>query len=191
MFDDLIIFKISWFRHFLGFSKIFHFLWFSGIFFKRPKSGHAGLRREWELGCPSNLRRSEFFGQKNVLRHLIYLNYLPWGINDCYEWLRFKRGTVQLDLFIFIWFSLIVYWCREKFNCTYTDSSVFRIDVLCIRFAKHTIFDLGALLSPRLSVFGTFAYLNHFCLISTQTNLCCLVCFIFIEIHRLLKNSLR
>ena len=35
-------------------------------------------------------------------------------------------------------------------------------------------------------------YLNHFCLISTQTNFCCLlVCFIFTAINRLLKKTLR
>ena len=90
-----------------------------------------------------------------------------WGNNGCIEWLRFKR-----DWFIFIWFSLIVYWCRDNYNyifhsvsCTYTDILAFRKHVLCIRFAKHTLFDLGALLSPRLSVFCTFAYLNLFCLI--------------------------
>ena len=123
---------------------------------------------------------------------------LLWSINGCCEWLRFKRGTIQLDWFIFIWFSLIVYWCRYNYNyifysvsCTHTYSLAFRINVVCIRFAKHTLFYFGALLFQLLSVFCTFAYLNHFCLISTQINFCCLVCFIFIAIYCLLKNTLR
>ena len=115
-----------------------------------------------------------------------------------HEWLRFKRGTIQLDWFIFIWFSLIVNRCRDNYkyiihsvSCTHTDSLAFHVHVLCIRFAKHTLFDLGASLSPRLSVFCTFSYLNLFCSISTQTNFCCPVCFIFTAIYCLLKNTLR
>ena len=115
--------------------------------------------------------------------------------------MKAEANIPQLDWFIFIWSSLILYWCSENYkyifhsvSCTHTDSLAFRefvyIHVLCIRFAKRTLFDLGGLLSPRLSVFCTFGYRNHFCLISTQTNFCFLFCFIFIALYRLLKNTL-
>ena len=95
----------------------------------------------------------------------------------------------QLDWFIFIWFSLIVY-CklvlRElQYFIVYLVHTLtvwpyvymFYVFVL----PNMYLFDLGALLSPRLSVFCTFAYMNNFCWS---------VSFLF-QFNRLLKNTLR